>query len=276
MKSSSPDAQSQLKKQGSNESYKLSETSRKSSAKFETPEKSTASVTTGTTGNINNVILSGSFLKNSGLLKSSGLEASGLKSSTQSETERERRPSIGGNQAEHKAQRMPVTHGTLKFKDDSIYLGEIRGNMPHGRGRLTMSNGAKFEGEWENGKQIGFGREYSPKGTVVYQGEWRSGKYHGYGTLTRQSDLSEQDKKNLNYQDLSNIDEVWLKYEGQFREGHKHGYGSLAVVGGAKFVGTFMHDRINGRGTFFSKDKIVAGDWIGSKLILQDKCQFTM
>ncbi len=60
------------------------------------------------------------------------------------------------------------------------YRGEIKDNVPHGWGMLTLPNGTKYEGEWIWGKPQGSGRIKFPDG-AVYEGELYRGKRHGYG-----------------------------------------------------------------------------------------------
>lgn len=37
-----------------------------------------------------------------------------------------------------------------KLKDDSKYVGEVQGNVRHGKGIFYYPNGDKYIGDWEN------------------------------------------------------------------------------------------------------------------------------
>ena len=95
---------------------------------------------------------------------------------------------------------------TLKFKDESKYVGEVKNGKPHGKGILIYpENGGKYEGNWKNGKYHGKGKliyfdggiyigdfkngkcdgygEFKIRGGQKYLGNWKNGRYHGQGTL---------------------------------------------------------------------------------------------
>ena len=56
--------------------------------------------------------------------------------------------------------------GTYKFKDGSVYTGELQGKKPNGKGTTVFSNGEKFEGEYMKGKRQGYGVFTFPDGTI--------------------------------------------------------------------------------------------------------------
>ena len=39
----------------------------------------------------------------------------------------------------------------------------------------------RYEGEWENGLQTGYGKQYKDDSTFEYKGEWINGYKHGQG-----------------------------------------------------------------------------------------------
>ena len=65
---------------------------------------------------------------------------------------------------------------TLKFKDESKYVGEVKNGKPHGKGILIYpENGGKYEGNWKNGKYHGKGKLIYFDGGI-YIGDFKNGK----------------------------------------------------------------------------------------------------
>ncbi len=60
------------------------------------------------------------------------------------------------------------------------YSGQLRSNVPHGRGRLLMPDGSGYAGEWQEGKPHGRGKIVIAGG-ASYSGEFYKGKRHGHG-----------------------------------------------------------------------------------------------
>ena len=36
-----------------------------------------------------------------------------------------------------------------------VYFGDVKGRIPHGKGKYTWSDGTVYEGSWEEGKMTG-------------------------------------------------------------------------------------------------------------------------
>ena len=62
----------------------------------------------------------------------------------------------------------------IKYKDGSEYSGKVdeKGNR-HGRGKLTLTNGEKYVGEWKNDKKDGQGVYYNVDSSILKRGFWR-------------------------------------------------------------------------------------------------------
>ena len=63
--------------------------------------------------------------------------------------------------------------------NDTKYLGEFKDGKPHGKGTLTLPDGAKYLGEFMNGNFHGHGTEYGPDGSILRSGIWRNGVFIG-------------------------------------------------------------------------------------------------
>lgn len=72
-----------------------------------------------------------------------------------------------------------ITGQFIKIKlDQQLYIGCHSAGKPNGLGRLELSPGCKYEGEWVMGDRRGFGVYQWPNGKVM-QGFWQGGKPHG-------------------------------------------------------------------------------------------------
>ncbi len=114
------------------------------------------------------------------------------------------------------------------------YRGQIRRltRQFHGFGIYRFAHGAKYVGEWRDGKRHGQGTFTWPSGNK-YVGEWQDHNYHGQGTYT------------------------WAdgrKYVGEWRDNKKHGQGTFTFPDGAKYVGEWRDDKRHGQGTFTFPD----------------------
>lgn len=94
--------------------------------------------------------------------------------------------------------------------EDYMYIGEIKNNLPDGRGVAYYDDGFKYTGEFISGKLDGYAVETDNLNRIIYDGDWRSDYYHGYGVL--------------------NLIQHQQKYEGYFNEGDYHGTGKYYYV----------------------------------------------
>jgi len=86
-----------------------------------------------------------------------------------------------------------------------------------GYGKMTMPDGALYEGQFKDGVFEGKGTLTYDNG-VQYSGEFKNGLYDGKGILI--------------YTDTS-------KYEGQFKEGQLNGLGVITYADGTQYKGKF-------------------------------------
>ena len=57
--------------------------------------------------------------------------------------------------------------------------GETLGNLRHGRGIHTCSNGDIYDGQWAYDKRHGTGKFVAARG-ICYEGEWKEDRAHGW------------------------------------------------------------------------------------------------
>ena len=103
-----------------------------------------------------------------------------------------------------------------------VYAGEKLDGKRH-QGIMAYSDGAKYEGEWKDGKRHGQGTLTWSDGSS-YVGEWNNGKKHDQGTYTW------SDGRKLDYWNLSRN-----TYEGEWNNGQ----GTLTFSDGTWCQGTF-------------------------------------
>ena len=135
------------------------------------------------------------------------------------------------------------------FSNGDVYIGEVKGKVPHGKGRYAWSDGTVYEGDWESEKMTGKGLIVWPSG-AKYEGEFSGGYLHGYGTLTTSSGCIYRGGWRMNAQhgigkkEYSNSD----VYEGLWKEGVPEGSGRYSWNNGNIYIGNWKSGKIDGRG----------------------------
>ena len=104
-------------------------------------------------------------------------------------------------------------------------------DLKSGNGTYLFASGAKYEGQWLNGKKYGFGKETYARDSNgdYYIGEFKDGEKNGNGKLVWQDG------------------EV---YEGEFVDGLRSGNGTQLYASGAKYKGRWLNDQLNGFGNY--------------------------
>jgi len=147
-----------------------------------------------------------------------------------------------------------------KAEDGSVYEGQARDGVRHGKGRITYSDGSIFEGQFENGNATGNGILRYKTGKVAYEGAWNGAQYEGQGVLQSEAPIPFHGA--FDHKNLDKVENHWIRYEGEFRGGKRHGQGTLVLSNGEKFVGEFNDDQINGKGTYhLLNGQTVEGQW---------------
>ncbi|XP_071729866.1 phosphatidylinositol 4-phosphate 5-kinase 7-like isoform X2 [Rutidosis leptorrhynchoides] len=127
------------------------------------------------------------------------------------------------------------------IQNGGVYFGNVKGMIPHGKGKYTWSNGTVYEGDWVEGKMTGIGKITWSSGKV-YEGDFCGGYLDGFGTMK--------------YQDGS-------EYEGSWRSNIKHGFGRKKYSNSDVYDGSWkgVHE---GNGTYvWSNGNMYVGNWKG-------------
>lgn len=110
-----------------------------------------------------------------------------------------------------------------------------------GKGQITWSSGASYEGEFSGGYLHGFGTFIGLDGSV-YVGSWRMNILHGFG------------KKQYCNSDI---------YEGSWKEGVHEGSGRYSWNTGNTYIGSWKGGKMCGRGVMkWANGDLYNGHWL--------------
>lgn len=129
--------------------------------------------------------------------------------------------------------------------------GEATG--PEGKAgfsEFTWPDGAKYAGEWQDGKMHGKGTYVETDG-ARYEGEVRSSSYLPYNRVGMNADLlsGQWDNGKMHGQGVQ-IFAKGDRYEGEYFNGQRHGKGKQAFANGNMYEGHFWQSQIHGKGTY--------------------------
>ena len=115
--------------------------------------------------------------------------------------------------------------GVLEYSNGAVYEGAFQDGRVEGAGVMKLANGEVRRGMFVDGELHGKGSiEYANRSR--YEGELRAGELSGHGTLA--------------YADGS-------RYEGQFASNQRHGAGKLTEVSGETYEGEWQGDALTGK-----------------------------
>jgi hypothetical protein len=135
---------------------------------------------------------------------------------------------------------------TIEYDDGSLYVGEVRNEMPHGLGIFYYSNGDIYIGEFDNNEVAGDGIIYFKFGDKCI-GEFKNGTMQGIGTY---------------YAKDGTI------YSSTWDDNEIDGYGTLYFADGGVYVGELKNGMIDGAGIIFYNDGgKLAGEFINDEYI---------
>eukprot|EP00730_Choanoeca_flexa_P006201 TRINITY_DN12103_c0_g2_i1.p1 TRINITY_DN12103_c0_g2~~TRINITY_DN12103_c0_g2_i1.p1 ORF type:complete len:217 (+),score=31.25 TRINITY_DN12103_c0_g2_i1:34-684(+) len=176
-------------------------------------------------------------------------------------------PSIGTYEGDRHPDTQ-VRHGKGKatLPNGDKYEGDYVDGQRHGKGVYQFKNGTRYEGEYTNNKKHGQGTFYYPDGSI-YEGSWVDDVRSGHGKYTyANGDVYEGEWVNgvKEGSGLYTYKETGLVYEGEWSKGVKAGQGSISYPG-ATYTGGFTDDQPLGAGLFkFDAGYQQAGEYIVS------------
>jgi len=159
----------------------------------------------------------------------------------------------GGTQLEAEFVAGQAKSGLIRFGDASSYRGEIRNNLPNGRGSRTWPRGPDYDGQWVNGIRSGEGRQRDGYG--IYSGQWRDDRRNGRGLQIYPSgDRYEGEWRNDRREGRGTMTWSGGVYEGDWRGDRRNGQGTETYSDGTRFIGRFADDLPSGLGVLIAAD----------------------
>ncbi|XP_013716499.2 phosphatidylinositol 4-phosphate 5-kinase 7 [Brassica napus] len=153
--------------------------------------------------------------------------------------------------------------GEREFSNGDLYSGELKGSLPHGKGKYEWSDGTIYQGDWYEGKISGKGKLVWPSG-AKYEGDFSGGYLHGIGTMTSPdgSVYSGAWRMNVRHglgrKEYCNSD----LYDGSWKEGLQEGHGSYSWTNGNRYIGNWKNGKMCGRGVMrWANGDLFDGFW---------------
>lgn len=135
------------------------------------------------------------------------------------------------------SQRHPTGDGFEEWPDGAKYDGQYRDGRKHGSGLLTWPDGSAYRGEFIHGDLSGIGTFRWNCG-CSYTGQWESNSMHGIGVFSWRDGRS---------------------YEGQYSYDQRSGHGVYCWPDGCTYEGQWQNGTRHGIGTDNSQGR--AGEW---------------
>jgi len=157
--------------------------------------------------------------------------------------------------------------GAFIYPSGAKYVGEFKDGKIHGKGILYFSNGDEYTGNWVDHYRTGKGKMTFKKGGQ-YIGQFKKNKFNGQGKYTYPNG-------DLYYGEwLENIAEgegeyVFTNgnvYVGKFKAGKFHGYGTMLYENGSYFEGQWENNKKEGLGIMYAPNgDTTEGVWVNGK-----------
>ncbi|MEM9887678.1 MAG: caspase family protein [Bacteroidota bacterium] len=154
--------------------------------------------------------------------------------------------------------------GTMEYGGGAKYIGEFKNGKIEGRGIFYFRNGNKYIGHWENQRQQGKGRMVYKNGNI-YLGEFQESKIHGIGKMefangsSYEGEWSEGKPQGKGLYITTEGD----RYDGDVHNGQFEGYGKMTYVDGGKYDGYWKNGKRHGKGVLIAADGEITDDiWV--------------
>lgn len=134
--------------------------------------------------------------------------------------------------------------GTYVYPSGAKYIGQFKNGKIHGKGVLYFSNGDKYQGDWVDHYRTGRGTLLKAKGGE-YTGDFKKNKFDGIGKF---------------------IYPTGDIYVGEWVDNIAQGEGEYSFVNGNQYVGKFKAGKFHGKGTmYYTDDSYFEGLWAKNK-----------
>jgi len=159
--------------------------------------------------------------------------------------------------------------GICIYPSGARYEGDFKEGKPQGKGELTFSDGRVYNGDWENGYREGLGILTYSNGNK-YTGDFIQNQMEGKGIMAYansnryegQWKAGKQDGKGVFF--FANGD----RYEGYFQNGQCEGQGAMFYSDGSLYEGEWSNNVRHGKGKLLFPDgEKVSGEWINGQYI---------
>ncbi len=158
-------------------------------------------------------------------------------------------------------------HGVCIYPSGAKYEGNFRDGKIQGQGILYFSDGNKYVGNWINQYREGKGKMIFTTGDV-YEGDFSHSRINGKGIMVfangdkYEGDWADDLQHGFGKYYYSDGD----RYEGNFYTGKFHGLGSMFYKDGSKYVGSWKSSQKDGKGTFYKTNgAAIEGTWLNGK-----------
>jgi hypothetical protein len=166
--------------------------------------------------------------------------------------------------------------GTIIFPAGQ-YTGELKDNLPDGRGAYRYTNGIVVEAVFAQGEAAGDATVTYPSGQKYVGPVTPQSNPQGKGRMTYpngavyEGDFVDGDlvgEGDMRYADGTH-------YVGEFRAGKRQGHGTQHFANGDEYVGDFVFDERHGSGRYVQANgDILEGEWQGGSL--NGKCHIVV
>ncbi|KDP38876.1 hypothetical protein JCGZ_05033 [Jatropha curcas] len=150
------------------------------------------------------------------------------------------------------------------LSNGDVYIGDLKGVLPHGKGKYTWTDGTVYEGDWEEGKMTGKGHIFWPSG-ANYEGDFSGTYLHGIGAFVGNDGSEYKGAWRMNIQhglgrkQYSNSD----VYDGSWKEGVHEGCGTYSWNSGNTYIGNWKSGKMCGRGVMkWANGDLFDGCWL--------------
>ena len=131
-------------------------------------------------------------------------------------------------------------YGIFSYKSGAKYMGDFKNGKLQGQGILSFSNGDKYIGQWNNQHREGQGKLIFKNGDI-YQGTFVKNDFQNKGIL-----------------EFANGN----RYEGNFVKGNIEGEGTMVYADGSAYKGSWQRGLRHGQGVLTQNEQILKeGTW---------------